>query len=124
MPKQTQHKKPPPRKARDDSLYRHFNIIYLEDGSVSIICIHCPKYNKARVARFNSSQARGHLINTCTGISQELKQQLSQGTQAAKREAKNLALASSNNTVEEMRTSALIVPNAIDLTSPTNFDID
>eukprot|EP00956_Cyclotella_meneghiniana_P003488 scaffold4251_cov37-Cyclotella_meneghiniana.AAC.3 len=119
----------PPKKARDKSLYRHFHIFVLPDGFVSIVCIHCDKYNKKHVQRFNfnASQARTHLITVCPGVTAELRYELSQGDQLGKRKAREFALASANLTVEYMRASAFndttpIVPKAIDLTSPPSHD--
>ena len=98
--------KPPPKKRRDSTLYKHFTIIDLESGGVSVTCNHCHKFNKRGLQKFNPSHGRGHLVNQCKGVGKETKRQLLKGSQANKRNGSLFAY-SSEGTVDEMRGSAL-----------------
>lgn len=80
------------KKPKDKNLHKHFIIKPLPDGGVSVECIHCIKFTKPRLVRFNPTIARCHLVNDCKGIDNETKLQLHRGSQASKRSGGMIAL--------------------------------
>ena len=124
-----------PRKSKDRALFSHFSITPLPGGCVSIACHHYEEYNKQKVKTFNPTKGRAHIVNQCKGIGVDVKRQLIQGTQAAKRRGEVFALSKSpTTTVADMRSNALastkkrfnsrpIDSNYIDLSSPSASSI-
>jgi hypothetical protein len=97
-----------PKKKKDDEFYRHFTIVDLDGGNVSVTCNHCPKYSKPCISKFNASHGRTHLINVCPGIDMDTKRRLSNGSQAGRRVAEHFVLnVDPTATVADMRASAL-----------------
>ena len=98
----------PPKKKRDDDLYKHFTIVNLDGGNVSVSCNHCDKFNKPSIQKFNPTLGRQHLINYCCGVDSETKRRLSQGSQIGRRAAESFAVSvDGSHTMADLRALAL-----------------
>ena len=85
----------PPKKPRDEVLRGCFDITPLESGHENIVCKYCTMYNKT-VMKFNSTKARSHLVNSCQGIDEDLKQILAETSQTQQNARKDQASAAPN----------------------------
>lgn len=96
---------PSSKKPKDSLLYDQVTIEHNEDGTLDACCNNCNGFVKKRIKTFNATKFRTHCLSACIGIDKDVKQRLAQTSQAAKKQNKSLMLASSSQTMSELRES-------------------
>lgn len=110
----------PPKKPRDDHLRSCFEINSSGDDTISIICNYCNEYNK-NVKKFNPTVCRTHLVMHCSGVDEDLRRVLMEGSQEFKR-LKRLGEVVPTNVTEEEEENGNTTTTATPSTAATNSD--
>ena len=90
-------KKPP-----NNLLRTQYTITNNGDGTISYCCNNCTDYIKKNVKQFNATRALGHSLD-CRGTDDEVKEQLEQSTQRAKKTKSSAILAMSSSSMSQIR---------------------
>ncbi|KAL7448839.1 hypothetical protein ACHAWC_002369 [Mediolabrus comicus] len=76
----------------------------IEGVGERVICLHCSDYDRT-LSKFNATKARSHLIDQCTGVTEEMREMFRQSTQAAKKLKNEMTMEAEGSSSATMMTT-------------------